>query len=94
MNGAVTRTKGAALLRAFFRQHPGVSQAQFAAWVEVKQPTVSAWLRETTRPEGYRRTAIKLVAAIPPTSWDTPEERAVLVRVRRRVRRAHGSLAA
>ena len=64
------------------------SQSKVAITLGVKQPTVSAWTRGTSRPEPHLRDALVELAGIPTAEWDTPEESAQRDEALARIREA------
>lgn len=60
----------------------GLSQKALAEKLGVSQPSVSAWLAGTTRPEPEVREALENLFGIPFDGWYTPEEAEVAGRFR------------
>lgn len=58
------------------------SQEALGDALGVSQATVSAWVRGTARPESHFREAMELLARVTREQWETPDERAVVERVR------------
>ena len=53
-----------------------LSQSSLAARLGIAQPSVSAWLAGTTRPQAHYREAIERIAGVPAKDWQTDDERA------------------
>ena len=52
-----------------------LSQSSLAARLGIAQPSVSAWLAGTTRPQAHYREAIERIAGVPARDWQTDDER-------------------
>lgn len=76
-----TRTKASIALERW-AETPGNSQGALARALGISQPSVSSWVRGTSRPEGHLREAIELLIGIPVAWWATDEEHALVERVR------------
>ena len=61
--------------------HSSLENAVLARW-STGQPAIAAWVAGRTRPTPPLREALELVTGIPAASWETPEERAHVERVR------------
>lgn len=82
-------TPGARALKQFIGDDKSRSQRFLADELSVSQPSVSAWIRGTARPEAHYRAAIEILTGIPAADWQTDEERMVVERVVERVRAQH-----
>ena len=76
-----TPTRGAEALRDYLAAS-GRSQVALAASLYCGQPAIAAWVAGRTRPTPPLREALELVAGIPASWWELPEERAQVERVR------------
>ena len=71
-------TAGAKALRSWLATGvEGRSQTELARLLAISQPSVSQWLRGTSRPEHHHRIALERIAGIPVTDWLTRKERRV-----------------
>ena len=79
-----TPTRASAALRSWLADpaHPERSQVSLAASLHCVQPAVAAWVAERSRPQAHLRTAVEMVAGIPASWWELPEERAQVEAVR------------
>lgn len=75
------RTRGAKRLEAFLSKHEH-SHGWLARLIGLAQPSVSAWLAGSSRPEPELRAALELITGIPASDWYTPDELARIERVR------------
>lgn len=75
-------TQGREALRAYLDGDDAISQKKLADKLGVKQPSVSAWVSGSSRPETHLREALELLTGIPAESWKTEDERAKVERVR------------
>lgn len=76
-----TRTTASIALERW-AETPGNSQGALARALGISQPSVSSWVRGTSRPEGHLREAIEMLIGIPVAWWATDEEQALVERVR------------
>lgn len=77
------KTAGREALRRFFDDNPDRNQTWLAARLSISQPSVSAWLRGSSRPEPHLREALELLVGIPRDHWNTSRERSHVERIRR-----------
>lgn len=75
------RTPGSVQFEAFLRETK-TSHESFANELGVAQPSVSAWVAGTARPEPEKREAIAILTGVPVPAWYTPEELALVERAR------------
>lgn len=75
------RTQGSKSLEAFLIAHDH-SHGWLARKLELAQPSVSAWISGTSRPEPEMREALRLLTGIDPRDWYTADELARIERVR------------
>lgn len=69
----MVETKGMLALRERMAER-GLSQQAIAEKLGVSQPSVSAWLKGSCRPDSAQRDALELSLAIPRELWRTDEE--------------------
>lgn len=75
------RTRGSKRLEAFLTEHDH-THSWLAHALGISQPSVSAWIAGTSRPEPELREAIALITSIPASDWYSTAELAVIERVR------------
>lgn len=80
-------------LRVWIDADPERSQSTLARTLGVSQPSVSAWLAGTSRPEAHHREALELLTGIPADAWKTDVERALVARTRAAVEAARNAAA-
>ena len=66
---------GRRALIAWLRADPARSQSRLADLLGVAQPSVSAWVRGTSRPVPVLRVALDVLTGIPAESWENARER-------------------
>lgn len=79
--GMSARTRGAELLKSYFDRDDARSQRDLAELLGVSQPSVSAWVRSTSRPEAHLREMLEVVVGIPKGAWLTDDEQMRLAEV-------------
>lgn len=82
----MTRTRGLVLLKKWLEEHPEYSQGWLANELGISQPSVSAWVRGTSRPEEHLRDALRMLTGIPVDAWRTAVESRQVTRIRERCR--------
>jgi hypothetical protein len=70
---ATQRTPAAKALKAWIDENS--SQTALGNALDVKQPSVFAWLKGQARPEPALRAAIEEITGIPATDWENKSER-------------------
>lgn len=88
MDTATSTPARDALLAWLGVQAPGHSQAALAQVLGLNQSSVSLWVSGRSRPEPPMRKALELVTGIPEDDWLTLEERALVERVRGKIKPA------
>lgn len=83
MTDPETATRGRQQLQAWVEAEPTRNQTTLAELLEVKQPTVSAWLRGRARPDALQRELIEARTGVPTDAWFTAEELEAVRRARR-----------
>ena len=85
----IPRTSARDQLRDALRPGPDqrMTQGRLAAELGVSQPSVSAWVNLTARPDPHYREAIERLLGIPASGWMTAAERQIATTPRTRARR-------
>ncbi|MEO7113840.1 MAG: hypothetical protein ABI183_25595 [Polyangiaceae bacterium] len=79
----VVETKGRVLLAAYFGRADALSQRAMSVRLECAQPSISAWIAGTSRPEAHLREAIEHITGISALAWRTKDEDALVRRIKK-----------
>lgn len=70
----ITNTRGRVALGEYLAGDGAMTQTEIASILQVKQPSISNWLRGLARPEPHLRTALERLIGIPASDWQTKKE--------------------
>lgn len=70
----ITNTRGRVALGEYLASEGAMTQTEIASILDIKQPSISNWLRGLARPEPHLRVALEKLIGIPATDWQTKKE--------------------